>query len=92
MDSKSELIYSTDKYIRICDTRDYQNFKSQFEDVNQSQVLGIKFDPFDPRRFATLSDDAIKVFDLRNIKKPFFVIKEQKEDQQFGGFEWSLYR
>lgn len=28
VESKTELIYGTDKYIRTCDTREYQNFKS----------------------------------------------------------------
>ena len=53
--------------------------------------MGIKFDPFDQTRFATYSEDALKVFDLRNIRKPLFIIKEQG-DLPIGGFEWSSYR
>ena len=90
-DSKTELIYGTDKQIRICDTRDYQNYKNQFDDINSSQVFGIKFDPFDPRRFAAITEENIKIFDLRNNKKPLFVIKNREEDL-FAGFDWSLYR
>jgi len=46
------------------------NFKNQFEEAHNNQVLGISFDPFDSRRFATFSEDEIKIFDLRNTKKP----------------------
>jgi hypothetical protein len=28
LDSKTELLYGQDKYIRICDTRDHLNYKS----------------------------------------------------------------
>jgi len=67
--SSTELLYGTDKYIRICDTREHQNL-NHFEDVHSNQVLGLSFDPFDSRRFASFSDDTIKVFDLRSLKKP----------------------
>lgn len=52
------------------------NIKVPIEEVHNKQVLGIKFDPFDPRRFASFSEDCIKIFDLRHTKKAFCVIKE----------------
>eukprot|EP00347_Sterkiella_histriomuscorum_P008418 403345170 len=93
--SSTELIYGTDKYIRICDTRELQNL-SQYEDVHSNQVQAIQFDPFDNIRFASFSEDTIKVFDLRNFKKPLYIIRDEskKEDEQnhFLGFEWSQVR
>ena len=55
------------------------------------------FDPFDSRRFATFSEDEIKIFDLRNTKKPQFRIKEDRpldkdKHPRFGGFEWCASR
>ena len=75
-DSDSELIVGSDKYIRIVDIRLNHTYKSNLDDVHSKQVLGIKFDPFKPTRVATMTDDIIKIFDLRNPKKPMFVIKD----------------
>lgn len=90
VDSDNELIYGTDRYIRICDIRSGFGYKSTFEDSHAKQVLGIKFDPFDPRRFASYSEDYIKVFDLRNQKSALVTIRDDK--YLFNGFEWCLFR
>jgi WD40 repeat protein len=72
------LIYGTDRYMRICDIRSSIGYKSTIEDCHAKQVLGIKFDPFEPRRFASYSEDYIKVFDLRNTKYAMMTIKEEE--------------
>jgi hypothetical protein len=36
--------------------------------------LSIKFDPYDNRRFAALTEEAIKIYDLRYFKCPLAVI------------------
>lgn len=52
------------------------NIKNPIEEVHNKQVLGIKFDPFDPRKFASFSEDCVKIFDLRHTKKACYIIKD----------------
>jgi WD40 repeat protein len=52
-------------------------------------VLGIKFDPFDSKRFASFSEDCIKIFDLRNTKRAIYSIKS---NEVILGMEWCHYR
>lgn len=100
VESKHELLYGTDTNVKVCDTREFQSLhKGQFDDSNKSAVLSIKFDPFDSRRFGALTDEAIKVFDLRNMRRPLVLINNSQINQgnnqgerYFGGFEWSLLR
>ena len=101
VDSKNELLYGTETHVKVCDTREYQSHhKGTYEDQTKGQVTSIKFDPFDPRRFAALTEENIKVFDIRNMRRPLVLISgqdSQREDQheesgQFQGFEWSQTR
>ena len=63
--------------MKVCDIREYQShFKTQYEDAKKSQVFSIRFDPFDPRRFAALTEDAVKIFDIRTTKKPLILITD----------------
>lgn len=39
-----------------------------------------------------MSEDSIKIFDLRNMKRPWVVIQREQRDRLFGGFEWAHYR
>jgi hypothetical protein len=39
-------------------------------------VNAIKFDPFDNKRFALLTDESIKVYDVRILKRPVIVITD----------------
>ena len=63
-------------------------------------MTSIKFDPFDSRRFATLTEENIKIFDVRNMRRPIVVLSEPENSallshddmKQFGGFEWSQLR
>ena len=83
VDSKHELLYGTDTNVKMCDIREYQShFKAQYEDVNKSQVHSIKFDPFDSRRFASLTDDGIKIYDLRSMKRPLIIISNEDGTNQ----------
>jgi hypothetical protein len=73
--SACALIVATEDNLILCDTRkDWQN-----RIVTNKHVTGIKFDPFDleSNRFATLAQDYIKIFDIRNLKKPLVQIKNQ---------------
>ncbi len=75
VDSKNELLYGTETHVKVCDTREYQSHqKGIFEDQTRGQVTSIKFDPFDSRRFAALTEENVKIFDLRNMKRPLIVI------------------
>lgn len=50
---------------------------------NQSkQVNTIKFDPFNRRRFAAMSEDEIKIFDLRASNQILFSLKSEKARAQ----------
>jgi hypothetical protein len=44
--------------------------------VTKGPVTSIKFDPFDPRRFGALTEENVKIFDIRNMKRPVIVINE----------------
>jgi len=55
-------------------------------------VTSIKFDPFDSNRFAAQSSEHIKIFDLRNRRRPLFVLKDSSQYRQIEGFEWAQYR
>jgi len=77
VDSKNELLYGTQTNVKVCDTREYQShFKGTYEDQTRGQVSSIKFDPFDSRRFAALTEENIKIFDIRYFKRPLVVISE----------------
>lgn len=74
MNSEYELLCGSDKFLRICDTRQSLYYKNSIDDEggagsHKKEILGIKFDPFEARRFASFSEDTIKIFDLRMTKK-----------------------
>ena len=102
-DSEFELIYATENQINFVDTRQNFNKKMIVSLENQSkQINTIKFDPFNRRRFAAMSEDQIKIFDLRASNQILFSIKSEKEGMQsqelnqfgqtFSGLDWCLNR
>lgn len=92
--SASELVYGTERYLRVYDTREHMNRNFQSEDINQ--VLGLSFDPFDNRRLACYNNDSIRVFDLRSFQKPIYTLRDEERFQndlyQPQGVEWSQVR
>ena len=57
-DSEYELIYANENQIQFCDTRQSYNRKTIVHQENQTkQILNIKFDPFNEKRFATIAED-----------------------------------
>lgn len=79
-DSDFLLIFGTEKQLKICDIRQSLSFKHTIEEAHNNNVFDIKFDPFDQGRFASVSDETIKIFDLRNTKKALFEICNKKGD------------
>jgi hypothetical protein len=77
-DSKHELLYGTETHVKLCDTREYQSHhKGVYEDQAKGQVTSIKFDPFDSRRFAALTEENLKVYDIRYMRSPIVKISQQ---------------
>ena len=37
--------------------------------MHNNIIFDIKFDPFDPKKFASISEDAVKIFDIRMTKR-----------------------
>jgi len=87
-ESATELLAATDESLMLFDTRATWMVKDFIEDSHNKRVHGIQFDPFDKNRFASFSDDKIKIYDLRFTKKPQYVL----EDEKIWGFDWSHYR
>jgi len=67
---------ATEENLTICDLRAVWNVKKFSEDANCKNVNCLKFDPFDNNRFAALSQENLKIFDLRNRKRPLFILKD----------------
>lgn len=82
--SETDLLAATEDNLKICDTRQPW-INNKF--VSDKHILGIKFDPFDPYRFACQTYNQIRIFDIRINQKPQFVLR----DEQILGFEWSLH-
>jgi len=49
-----------------------------YNDINKGTIFSIKIDPYDSRRFAALSEETIKIYDLRNFKSPLAVINSSE--------------
>jgi len=74
--SCNDLLAATPDSLLICDLRaSWASKKHQIEENSHKGIFGIKFDPFDKNRFATISHETIKVFDLR-ISCPQYVIRK----------------
>jgi WD40 repeat protein len=74
--SHTEIIFATEEDLSLCDIRSTWTVKKFIEEGHCKHVTSIKFDPFDSNRFATLSSDHIKIFDLRNRRRPIYVLKD----------------
>ena len=83
--SETDLLAATEDNLKICDTRSpWINNKL----ITEKRIQEIKFDPFDDYRFACMTQNSIKIFDIRIIQKPQF----QLRDEYLVNFEWSLQR
>ena len=85
-ESSTDLLAASTDSLLICDTRASWTAKPQIEENSHKRIFDIKFDPFDKNRFATISDEIVKVYDLR-INKPQYVLL----GDNFLGFDWSHY-
>ncbi len=84
----SDLFVATEESLSICDIRASWTAKKFIEDVHGKNIGNIKFDPFDNNRFAAQTKESIKVFDLRNRRRPLFNLKVNQKSS-FAGFVWS---
>ena len=87
-ESDTDLLAAMKDSLIMCDIR--ASWKKQIieEDSNQ-EVKGIRFDPFDKNRYATISKQMVKVYDIR-INRPQYVLIGD-ESSEFMGFDWSQY-
>ena len=67
--SATELLVATEDNLMICDCRTNWTAKIVVDESSSKRISSLKFDPFDDNRFATMSKDGIRVFDLR-IQRP----------------------
>ncbi len=63
--SATNMLAATRDSLLFCDIRAHWTKKYQIEERTHMHIFGISFDPFDGNRFATISDEMIKVYDLR---------------------------
>lgn len=75
----------------VCDTRQTWTINRVIDQGNSRRVTSIKFDPFDSNRFATQSEEKIKIYDQRNRKTPVYIL-EAESKTRMAGFEWAQYR
>ena len=85
-ESSTDLLAASTDSLLFCDTRASWTTKPQIEENSHKRIFSIKFDPFNNYRFATISDEIVKVYDLR-INKPQYVLI----GEDFLGFDWSQY-
>ena len=88
-DSGTDLLAATKDNLFICDTRASWTSQHQIEEYSHKGIFGIKFDPFDKNRFATISKDSVRIYDKR-ISTPQYVLCKF-HDSEFLGFDWSQY-
>ena len=63
--SETDLLAAIKDSLIRCDMRQSWTKKQVIEEDSHMEVRGIKFDPFDANRFATLSKEMVKVYDIR---------------------------
>lgn len=61
------LVAIKDSLISVDKRNSWQ--KNVIEEDSHKEVRGIKFDPFDSKRYATISKEMVKVYDIR-LNKP----------------------
>ena len=88
--SQNDILVATEDNLKICDIRSTWTIKKFIEEVSfkNESVYSIKFDPFDNNRFAAQCFKTIKIFDLRNRKRPLFELKDETYFRRIDGFEW----
>lgn len=77
--STTELLVATEDDLSVCDIRSTWAIQKFLEEGHCKHVTSIKFDPFDGNRFAAQSTEHIKIFDLRNRRRPLFVLKDSNQ-------------
>ena len=86
-ESGTDLLAATLDCLLVCDIRASWTTKDQIVKSSHKRIFSIKFDPFDKNRFAAISDEMVKVYDLRiNNKAQYVLIGDN-----FLGFDWSHY-
>ena len=88
-DSDTDLLAAIKDSLILCDIRASWTKKQTIEEDSHKEVKGIKFDPFDKNRYATISKEIVKVYDIRINRPPYVLIGD--EGSEFMGFDWSQY-
>ena len=60
-----DLLAATRDSLLKCDIRASYSSYNQIEESTNKEIVDIKFEPNNPNRFATLSKESIKVYDMR---------------------------
>ena len=69
-DSATDLLVATEDSMVIWDIRMMYQIKNPIDQNLNKPIFSIKFDPFDKNRFAVMSEDMVKIYDLRILQKP----------------------